>query len=413
MPTQEEELSFSDDFLIFDDEVESTETELPDNFWKIMIVDDDPEVHNVTKMVLSDLQFLGKKVQFISAYWCKDAKKVIAENQDTAMILLDVVMEEDDSGLQLAKYIREELKNDFTRIILRTGQPGQAPEEEVILKYDINDYKTKTELTSQKLFTSVITSLRAYHDIISLDKAREDLAIAKSELEEMNQIKNIFLSNMNHELRTPLNGILGFTNILEAEIADPRLIEYLNIIKSSGNRLLGTLTDIIDLVNLESGNFDLKNRRFFVLNEVKMIFDKFQRKAKEKQLNFSISPESPEVTLCLDSTLFLKVIENIVSNAFKFTEKGDVTITVTSNQDNAIVKVSDTGVGIDEEFIPHVFDSFNQEDYSFTRKYQGSGIGLTIARKFNDLLGGKIEIESKKNKGTTVTVSYPLKSECE
>lgn len=408
MPKKSQETLPADDFLIFDDEIESTDTETSNDFWKVMIVDDDPEVHNVTKMVLSDLRYQNRKVTFISAYGCKEAKKLIEENDDTAMLLLDVVMEEDDSGLQLAKYIRKELKNDFTRIILRTGQPGQAPEEKVIIEYDINDYKTKTELTSQKLFTSVITSLRAYNDIISLEKARNELAIAKNELEEMNQIKNIFLSNMNHELRTPLNGILGFTTILEAEVADPKLVEYINIIKSSGNRLLSTLTDIIDLVNLESGNFDLKTRRFMIMEEIRKIHNKFNSRAKAKQLDFSIIPPESDIALNLDPALFSKVLGNIVSNAVKFTEKGEIRIEVSTQNDNAHIKIIDTGVGIEKNFIPQVFDSFMQEDYSFTRKYQGSGIGLTIARKFNTLLGGKIQIESEKDRGTIITLSYPL-----
>lgn len=408
MSENKDDLIPADDFLCFDDEIESPESNQTDDYWKVMIVDDDPEVHNVTKMVLSDLKYMDKRVEFISAYWGAEAKEIIAQNPDTAMILLDVVMEEDDSGLQLAKYIRKDLGNTFSRIILRTGQPGQAPEKEVILKYDINDYKTKTELTSQKLFTSVVTSLRAYHDIVSLEKAREELIVAKNELEEMNQIKNIFLSNMNHELRTPLNGILGFTNLLQTELVDPKLVEYVDIIKSSGYRLLNTLTDIIDLVNLESGNFDLKNRKFFLHNEIQVLVDKFQNEAKSKDLALNFSSTAPDIMLNLDLSLFVKILRNIISNAIKFTESGSVNISISSDSENAIIEVSDTGVGIDADFIPHVFDSFNQEDYSFTRKFQGSGIGLTIARKTNDLLGGSIKIESTKNEGTTVVISYPL-----
>jgi response regulator RpfG family c-di-GMP phosphodiesterase len=143
--------------------------------WKVLIVDDEPEVHAVTKLALSDFSFQGKNLEFISAYSGAEAKKMIELHPDAAIMLLDVVMETDDAGLLVARYIREELHNHYVRIILRTGQPGQAPERQVIVNYDINDYKSKTELTAQKLFTVVMSSLRSYRDILSIDSSRKGL----------------------------------------------------------------------------------------------------------------------------------------------------------------------------------------------------------------------------------------------
>jgi response regulator RpfG family c-di-GMP phosphodiesterase len=143
--------------------------------WKVLIVDDEPEVHAVTKLALSDFSFQGKNLEFISAYSGTEAKKMIELHPDAAIMLLDVVMETDDAGLLVARYIREELHNHYVRIILRTGQPGQAPERQVIVNYDINDYKSKTELTAQKLFTVVMSSLRSYRDILSIDSSRKGL----------------------------------------------------------------------------------------------------------------------------------------------------------------------------------------------------------------------------------------------
>lgn len=164
----------NDDFLFANDsgdEEESTSV----GSWKVIIIDDEPEVHAVTKLALSDFSFQDKHLEFYSAYSGEEGKKLILEHPDAAIVLLDVVMETDDAGLQVARYIREEAKNHKVRIILRTGQPGQAPERQVILDYDINDYKSKTELTAQKLFTVVMSSLRAYRDIIALDNSREGL----------------------------------------------------------------------------------------------------------------------------------------------------------------------------------------------------------------------------------------------
>lgn len=146
-----------------------------DECWKVMIVDDDEAVHSVTKLALRNFSFEGRGLQFISAFSAAQACNLIAQHADTAIILLDVVMEEDDAGLKVARFIREELKNSFVRIILRTGQAGQAPEEHVIIEYDINDYKEKTELTARKLFTTIVSSLRAYRDIITLDANRQGL----------------------------------------------------------------------------------------------------------------------------------------------------------------------------------------------------------------------------------------------
>ncbi len=137
--------------------------------WKIMIVDDDPDVHAVTQLALRGFTFQHKPLPFFSAYSGQAAKELLTRHPDTALILLDVIMEKNDSGLEVVKYIREILQNNLIRIILRTGQPGDAPEESVILNYDINDYKLKTELTQRNLFITLVAGLRAYQDLVTLE----------------------------------------------------------------------------------------------------------------------------------------------------------------------------------------------------------------------------------------------------
>jgi signal transduction histidine kinase/CheY-like chemotaxis protein len=144
--------------------------------WIVLIVDDEEDVHSVTRFVLGKFQFLGRGLRFLSARSAGEARSLLAENPDIAVILLDVVMEEYDSGLSLVRHILEELGNTFMRIILRTGQPGHAPEQKVIIEYDINDYREKTELTSQKLITSMVTALRAFRDLHALEDSRRGLA---------------------------------------------------------------------------------------------------------------------------------------------------------------------------------------------------------------------------------------------
>lgn len=161
---------FDDDVLLFAKENNLEDrTRKYNEKWKVMIVDDEEEIHHVTKLVLDDFEFDGKRLDFLSAYSGEEAKRLIAENSDVAVILLDVVMDE-DTGLKVVKFIRQELKNKLVRIILRTDQPGQVPEIKAIVDYDINDCKEKTELTSQKLFTTMVSCIRSYRDITTIDQ---------------------------------------------------------------------------------------------------------------------------------------------------------------------------------------------------------------------------------------------------
>lgn len=169
---------YENDELIFMDEEDTSHEELEPvtGSWQVLVVDDDSEIHSVTKLALSDLVLNGKKLSFHHAYSGAQALEFLREHgEDIAIILLDVVMESDDAGLQVAKKMREELKLEEPRIILRTGQPGYAPEESVIKEYDINDYKTKTELTRSKLVTTIIASLRSYQQILTINENRKGL----------------------------------------------------------------------------------------------------------------------------------------------------------------------------------------------------------------------------------------------
>lgn len=143
--------------------------------WKILIVDDEPEVHNTTRLVLKDFEFEGAGAKFISAYSGEQALKLMETHKNIAVVLLDVVMETQHAGLDCVRAIREQLQNKLVRIILRTGQPGQAPERQVIVDYDINDYKQKTDMTSQRLFTTVYTAIRSFRDMVAIEKNRTGL----------------------------------------------------------------------------------------------------------------------------------------------------------------------------------------------------------------------------------------------
>jgi len=208
------------------DKPDKPQDHAPEDRIKVIIADDEQEVHAVTRFVLKDYEYKGKKLEFISAYSGEEAKQLLRDNPDASLILLDIVMERDDSGLDVAEFIREDLHNTLIRIILRTGQPGTAPEEDVIFRYDINDYKEKTELTSRKFKTAMTMALRSYAQIITIDSFRVILEqVVEARTAEL-QEKNRELERLNKELerhatRDALTGAhnrMKFDSMLEAEI---------------------------------------------------------------------------------------------------------------------------------------------------------------------------------------------------
>ncbi len=235
--------------------------------WKVLIVDDEVEVHNITRLALEDFTFDNKRLKFLSAYSGTDARRIMAEHPDVAVTLLDVIMESDDAGLITAKYIRETLHNRAIRIVLRTGQPGQVPERQAIVDYDIDDYKTKTELTAHKLFTTIITALRSY-------KAYTELESMNYELEKRVQDRTIELQEeigkrkeaediLTGVLNSSLDGIVALQAVREpttGNIEDFRCLMINPIIirafNSSREDLIGKMVPKDLLTLIEPNLFD-------------------------------------------------------------------------------------------------------------------------------------------------------------
>ena len=201
MNEQSTDCAESDDWLI-DDEVEAPRKPSgpDDRPMKILIVDDEVDVHSVTRLALRNVSFKARPLELMSAYSGAEAFELLKDHHDIALVLLDVVMETEDAGLRLVGRIRDELNNHLVRIVLRTGQPGQAPEQQVIIDYDINDYKAKTELTTQKLFTTVIASMRAYESLLMIERSRVGLSKILEGATNLYQI---------HSLREFASGVLN------------------------------------------------------------------------------------------------------------------------------------------------------------------------------------------------------------
>ncbi|MEE3719703.1 hybrid sensor histidine kinase/response regulator [Tumidithrix elongata RA019] len=433
------------DVLEFADEVDETSPQSLE-FWKVLIVDDEAEVHNITQLALEDFTFENKKLKFLNAYSGAEACQAVLEHPDIALVLLDVIMESDDAGLTVAKYIRETLKNRAIRIVLRTGQPGHVPERQAIVDYDIDDYKTKTELTSQKLFTTIITALRSFKAYTELESLNADLERTNTELLQATKLKDEFLSTMSHELRTPLNAILGMAECLHEELfgaISPSQKTAIATIKSSGEHLLSLIIDMLDASRIMAGmlKLDITSVAIADLYNPSLEFVKQLVLKKNIQLTTILSPNMEAIEVEVDRRRMRQVLINLLNNAVKFTPPGgkiclEVRIGnelpselafIRSTRINSVGKidstqgmpdfsswlqfsVTDTGIGIAPTNRDRIFQPFIQLESGLNRKYEGSGLGLAMVKQIVELHGGYVDLSSQLGQGSCFTVYLPCRS---
>ncbi len=249
-------------------------------------------------------------------------------------------------------------------------------------------------------------------DITERKKAEANILQAKEKAEEMSRLKSSFLANMSHELRTPLIGILGFSQILNEELTDTEHKEMTETILKSGNRLLDTLNLILDLSRIEADKIDMVPESFDAVDTIKELIKLHKTAAENKGLSLQFTPKLKLLELNLDKQIFIEIVENIINNAIKFTLKGCVTVQVQEEKHRGkrmvVLNVIDTGIGIPSGSIKYIFDEFRQVSEGYSRSFEGSGLGLTITKKFVDKLGGKIAVESEEGRGSVFTVKLPV-----
>lgn len=256
---------------------------------------------------------------------------------------------------------------------------------------------------SRKMLLAVI------HDISERKRYEDGLKAAKEKAEEMNRVKSNFLANMSHELRTPMTGIIGFADLLSKSLENPEQREMAEVIFKGGKRLTNTLNMILDLSKIEAEKIDVylnpTDLSGAIINSVKI----FEVNAKNKniQLDYEIKDNLYSM---IDGRLLEQVLSNLIKNALIYTNEGNIKVMLTkkriSGYDYAEIKVMDTGIGIPGESLDLIFEPFRQVSEGWTRSFEGTGLGLTISKKYVELMNGSISVESELNKGTTFTLLF-------
>jgi signal transduction histidine kinase/AraC-like DNA-binding protein len=412
-------------------EKEIVKPEFSDPAWKVMVVDDEEDIHSVTRIALKSFSYRDRGIEFIHSHSAEESKPLLRANPDIALILLDVVMETNTAGLDLVKFIRDDVHLKYTQIILRTGHPGYAPEREVIVSYEINDYKTKTELTAFKLFTLVLASLRAYDSVTELERMRlgleDKIKERTAELEqknlqimEMDQMKTRFFSNVSHEFRTPLTLIIGpLEDILSKEELTEKNRVTMERMHRNAVRLLGLINQLLDLSKLDAGSMRLELSESDILRFSRLIISSFQPLADRKNIHYEVSIPAKEYITYFDHDKLEKILTNLLSNAFKYTpDEGEIECQIkiasrgkNNDLDFMNIRISDSGPGIPLEMVDKIFDRFYQVEGSWQHSSGGTGIGLSLTRELVGLQHGQIKVESAEGKGSTFTIIFPLGKE--
>ena len=244
-----------------------------------------------------------------------------------------------------------------------------------------------------------------------LKQQNVELEVQKHQLGEVSRLKTDFLANMSHELRTPLNSVIALSGVLSRRLTQKIGEEeygYLEVIERNAKHLLNLINDILDLSRIESGNVEVEKSSFNINALIVEVVDMIKPQADQKNIRLTFAGEKSDLVVESDYNKCLHIFQNIIGNAVKFTEKGGVDITVSVRDGNAVVRVSDTGVGISQAELPSIFDEFRQADGSHSRKYGGTGLGLSIAKKYADWIGCDIRVESELGKGSVFMVCIPV-----
>ncbi len=378
-------------------------------------MDDDRSVHQSTRFALDDFVFEDRKLELLSAYSIKEAQDLLKDRKNIAVILLDVVMESETAGLEYVRWVRDELANNRVRIVLRTGQPGYAPELEVVRNFDINDYREKSQMTVGKLTATLYTALRSFRDIVQLENQSERLQDALVLAEKASQAKTNFIAHVSHEFRTPLNGIIGLSEMIALESLGPvgtqKYKEYAWDIVTSGRHLQEMVDRVLRFS--ESGGsrpvvhepFDLRQ----LISDLSGLGNADQFVPVEPGKNTDTTERRTGLMLRAERDAVHSMLSNLISNAVRHNPSGckvRVTARAVANG-GLILTVIDNGVGIGESLLDQLDDPLAVPDDPYVAGRGGLGLGLVMTKSLIEAHGGSLKIESSKENGTRAQLIFP------
>ncbi|MBE0570713.1 MAG: PAS domain S-box protein [Ignavibacteriaceae bacterium] len=339
-----------------------------------------------------------------------DGEIIFANNSAAHLVGLE------NPGQGIGKKVFDFLHPDFiTRVLnvlAKSRKSSQPIIDEYLIKTVDGEDRWVESLGTKITFADKNSILVTMRDITERKNTEYQLKIAKEQAEELSKIKSNFLANMSHELRTPLVGILGFAELLKEELKKEELKEMADRILISGNRLMDTLNSVLDLSRIEANKVDLKIWPHRLAEMVKSQVQLFEAVAERKNLYLKTVIADNTVCSEVDEQIFRQIINNLVNNALKYTLSGGIIVTIDSIYDGstnyARITVKDTGIGIPEGSLGMIFQEFRQVSEGFNRHFEGSGLGLTITKKFVDIMNGRIGVTSEVGSGSTFTVLFPL-----
>lgn len=238
---------------------------------------------------------------------------------------------------------------------------------------------------------------------------KQELVKTRERAKQSEMLKSAFLNNISHEIRTPLNGILGFLDFFEDDLSMSDRNQFVSIMRKNGERLLNMIDDIIEMSKLESGNIE-ESKSIFDLN---VALEEFDYEVRQKYSNQNIRYISNRIDLSgqtmieADCRKMFQILRNLLDNAFKFTEKGFVKLSISRDKNNLIFEIEDTGIGIKKDDRDVIFEPFRQADFNLNRKYEGSGLGLTISKRLIHLMGGELSFKTHEDIGTKFKCKFP------